>query len=95
MKWTDEDIRMVERFIEIKNRGYYCDGAQLTEIYNRVLEKNVNVTNCGSCLRQRVGELEAALDRFKKQLALEEEEKKVHPVDEEPKVETKKTKTKK
>lgn len=66
MKWNKEDIEMVEKFIEIRNKGYYCDGAQLTEVYNRVLEKHVNPTNCGSCLRQRVNELADALERFKR-----------------------------
>lgn len=66
MKWNKEDIELVEKFIEIRNKGYYCDGAQLTEVYNRVLEKHVNVTNCGSCLRQRVNELAEALERFKR-----------------------------
>ena len=66
MKWNKEDIEKVEKFIEIRNKGYYCDGAQLTEVYNRVLEKHVNPTNCGSCLRQRVNELAEALERFKK-----------------------------
>lgn len=66
MKWNNEDIKMVEKFIEIKNKGYYVDGKQLTEVYNRVLEKNANVTNCGSCLRQRTQELENALNQFKK-----------------------------
>ena len=65
MKFTKEDIELIEKFIQIKNKGYYCDGAQLTEVYNRVLEKNVNITNCGSCLRQRVQELEQALNHFK------------------------------
>ena len=65
MKFTQEDIELIEKFIEIKNKGYYCDGKQLTEVYNRVLEKNVNITNCGSCLRGRVQELENALNSFK------------------------------
>ena len=65
MKWTSDDIKMVEKFIEIKNRGLYCDGGQLTEVYNRVLDKRANPTNCGSCIRQRINELEAALNRFK------------------------------
>lgn len=65
MNWTKEDIDKVEKFIEIKNKGYYCDGTQLTEVYNRVLGKNVNVTNCGSCLRGRISELEASLNHFK------------------------------
>lgn len=65
MNWNQEDIKLVEKFIEIKNKGYYCDGTQLTQVYNRVLGKNVNVTNCGTCLRGRVSELEAALNQFK------------------------------
>ena len=65
MKWTSDDVRMAEKFIEIKNRGLYCDGGQLTEVYNRVLDRKVNPTNCGSCIRQRINELEAALNRFK------------------------------
>lgn len=70
MKWTNDDVTMVEKFIEIKNKGYYCDGGQLTEVYNRVLEKNVPTTNCGSCMRARISELERALNQFKKQMEL-------------------------
>lgn len=65
MKFTKEDIELIEKAIEIRNKGYYMDGGQLTTVYNRVLEKNVNVTNCGSCLRGRITELEDALKRFK------------------------------
>ena len=64
--WTDDDILLVEKFIEIKNRGYYVSGEQLTEAYNRILHKNVNITNCGSCLRGRVQELENALRAYRK-----------------------------
>lgn len=63
--FTDEDIKLVERLIEIKNRGYYADGKQVTEVYNRVLNKKATPTNCGSCIRQRVSELEGALNNFK------------------------------
>ena len=66
MNWTSDDVRMVEKFIEIKNKGYYCDGTQLTQVYNRVLDKRVAPTNCGSCIRGRINELEDALNRFKK-----------------------------
>ena len=70
MKWANEDVALVEKFIDIKNKGYYCDGTQLTEIYNRVLEKHVTPTNCGSCIRQRINELEGALQQFKKSIEL-------------------------
>lgn len=75
MKWNDEDVKLIEKFIEIKNRGFYCDGGQLTEVYNRVLEKNVPPTNCGSCMRARISELETALNNFKKTLEVKEEPK--------------------
>lgn len=75
MKFSKEDIELIEKFIEIKNKGFYADGKQLTEVYNRVLERNVNVTNCGSCLRGRVQELENALRAYRKsQEALKTEE---------------------
>ena len=64
--FTKEDIELVEKFIDIKNRGMYCDAAQLTNAYNRILHKSVNTTSCGSCLRQRTQELEDALNRFKR-----------------------------
>jgi hypothetical protein len=73
MKWTNDDVIMVEKFIDIKNKGFYCDGKQLTEVYNRVLEKNAPPTNCGSCMRARITELETALNQFKKTLEVKEE----------------------
>lgn len=66
MKINKEDIELIEKFIDIRNRGFYVDGTQLTEVYNRVLEKHVTPTSCGACLRQRVNELAEALERFKK-----------------------------
>jgi hypothetical protein len=75
INWTDDDIKTVEKFIEIKNKGYYVDGKQLTDIYNRLLGKHVNPTNCGSCLRQRTNELEGALNHAR-ELERQAEEKK-------------------
>ena len=71
MKFTEDDIKLIEKFIVIKNKGLYANGAELTALYNRVLEKNVSITNCGSCLRQRTQELENALRHFKEKMALE------------------------
>lgn len=64
---TEEDIKLIEKFIEIRNRGYYADGGQVTDVYNRVLNKNLRPSNCGSCIRQRINELEAALKAYKAQ----------------------------
>ena len=65
IEWSEYDIMMVEKFIDIKNKGYYADGKQVTEYYNKLLNKHVTPTNCGSCIRQRVGELENALNHAK------------------------------
>lgn len=77
MKFTKEDIELIEKFIEIKRKGFYADGGQVTQVYNRVLEKSVNPTNCGSCIRGRVQELEDALNNFKR-LAKEQEEAEIN-----------------
>lgn len=69
--FTNDDVLLVEKLIEIKNKGYYCDGGQLTQVYNRVLKKNAPVTNCGSCMRARICELEGALNNFKEKMANE------------------------
>lgn len=79
MKFTDEDVKLIEKFIEIRNRGYYADSAQLTEVYNRVLEKSAPPTNCGSCMRTRISELETALNQFKKTLEVNEEKQPKKP----------------
>lgn len=92
--WTSEDVKLVEKFIEIKNKGYYVSGEELTSAYNRILGKNVNVTNCGSCLRHRVGELEDALNRFKK-LSEEQTKQEPTPMKEEENKEPKSKKNKK
>ena len=67
--FTTDDIQFIEKAIEIKNKGWYIDGGQLTEVYNRVLNKRANPTSCGSCIRQRICELETALNSFKKKMA--------------------------
>lgn len=79
MIFTEEDKTLVRKFISIKNRGLYVDSMQLTEAYNRILEKNVRNTTCGSCMRARVTELENALKQWEKeeikaQEALKEEQ---------------------
>lgn len=71
MTITSEDVKLIEKFIKIKNSGYYCNGGEVTAVYNRVLGKNVQSTNCSSCIRQRIGELENALNRFKKQMEVD------------------------
>lgn len=64
---SKEDAQMIRKFEEILSKGYYANGGEVTELYNRVLEKRVASTNCGSCLKIRIQELVAALNKFEEQ----------------------------
>lgn len=86
MNWTSDDIKLVEKFVQIKNKGLYASGAEVTAVYNRCLGKNLASTNCSSCVRARIQELENALNRFKKELEVnntsEEKEEPTEPLNE-------------
>lgn len=56
-----EDREKIEKFVEAKNRNYRVSSSEVTDTYNRVLNKNVRNTGCSSCLRQRISELERKL----------------------------------
>lgn len=73
MKFTDENVKKIRQFVDIKNRGYYANGTEVTNVYNEVLEKNVPPTNCGSCIRARISELEGALASFERMLKKQQE----------------------
>ena len=73
MKFSADDIKMIRKFEEIKNRGLYCDSGQLNDVYNRVLETNAKPTSCGSCMRGRIQQLVDALNRFEEICKRQEE----------------------
>lgn len=80
---NEEDREKIRKFESIRQRGMYASGQEVTELYNRVLNKRLPSTNCGSCIRQRVQEMVAALNKEEEQerkaaeaaKALEEENK--------------------
>ena len=90
---SEEDRLKIRKFEEIKNKGMYASGVDVTEVYNRVLNKRLPSTNCSSCIRQRVQEMVTALNREEEQERKAEEEFK--KLEEENKPETKVTKKKK
>ena len=75
MIFTEENKTAVRKFIQIRNRGYYCSGEQVTKVYNEVFGQNKPNTNCSSCLRQRISELEKALRQWEEQEAKEAQKK--------------------
>ena len=60
---NEEDVKFIKKAIEISNKGYYMSGGLLTQVYNRVFDKNLPSTNCSSCIRHRISELARALKR--------------------------------
>lgn len=90
---SEEDRLKIRKFEEIKNRGMYASGVEVTEVYNRVLNKRLPSTNCGSCIRQRVQEMVNFLNKEEEQERKAEEELK--KLEETNKPETKITKKKK
>lgn len=72
MRYIEEaDKTLIKKFDEIRQKGYYVNSNQVTSLYNKILEKNVNNTTCGSCLRGRIQELVNALKRQEEQEAKE------------------------
>lgn len=69
-KMTSEDYELIRKFEKIRNKGLFADGRQVTEVYNRVLGKNLQPTNCSSCISHRIGELVQAANRFEQQMEL-------------------------
>ena len=67
MEITKADQEAIEKFSDILNRGRYAVSQEVTEVYNRVLNKAVRNTNCSSCIRQRVFALKEALELWKRE----------------------------
>lgn len=91
MRINSEDLNLIRKFEDIMQRGYYASGQEVASLYNRVLEKHVNPTNCGACIRRQIQELVEAANRFERMVALEEQKKQ----EETPVEENKKPKAKK
>lgn len=73
MNISKEDRELIRKFEQIMNKGHYVQSQQLTDAYNRILDKHVHNTTCGSCLRQRTKELIDALNNVERREAREQE----------------------
>lgn len=74
--WNSEDIIMMQKLIQIANRGYRINGSEITELYNRIFNKQLRPTNCGSCISQRYKELKISYNLFQEELKKQEEKAK-------------------
>ena len=67
MTISSEDIELADKFYNILNTGYYCDSNSVTTLYNKLTGKNVNNTNCSTCIRHRVLEIHNIVERLKEE----------------------------
>lgn len=74
--WNSEDIIMMQKFIQIASRGSRINGTEVTELYNRIFNKQLRPTNCGSCISQRYKELKISYNLFNEELKKQEEKAK-------------------
>lgn len=62
---TQEDIKHIENMHNARQKGLYYDTSIVTRIYNKLLSKNENPTNCGTCIRRRTDAIWSEYNRIK------------------------------
>lgn len=73
-RFTEEIVKNIKTWVEYMNSGHYGNSRDIVNTYNIVfngIKKPQNYTNCGSCLRRCVIEMNTAYEKFVK----EQEEK--------------------
>ena len=70
---SSEDAKFIEFAYSLINSAKYPSFTKVTEVYNRVYNKQLSSTSCGACIRQRILELKATLDKINAEILKEEE----------------------
>lgn len=73
---NDEQLAQIKKIKDAIKRGYYVRSTDVTPLYNKVFNKNLNNTNCASCLKMRSHELVKVYDEYVAYIIAEEERKK-------------------
>lgn len=72
---SSEDAEFIEFAYKLCNSAKYPSFTKVTEVYNRVYNKQLSSTSCGSCIRQRILELKSTLDKLNEEILKEKDEK--------------------
>lgn len=59
-----EDREFILFAFGLLNKARYASFDEITNVYNRVFGTNLKVTNCATCIRQRVLDLKKELDKI-------------------------------
>ena len=76
---SSEDAEFIDFADKLINSAKYPSFTKVTEVYNRVYNKQLSSTSCGSCIRQRILELKNTLDKLNEEILKEKEEKEIIP----------------
>ena len=86
---SSEDAEFIEFAFSLVNSAKFPSFTKVTEVYNRVYNKQLSSTSCGSCIRQRILELKNTLDKLNEEILKEKEEKEIIPSNTENKINNK------
>ena len=70
---SSEDTEFIEFAYSLINSAKFPSFTKVTEVYNRVFNKQLSSTSCGACIRQRILELKATLDKINAEILKEKE----------------------
>lgn len=70
---SSEDAEFIEFAYKLCNSAKYPSFTKVTEVYNKVFKKQLSSTSCGACIRQRILELKATLDKINAEILKETE----------------------
>lgn len=73
IKISSEDAEFIEFAFSLVNSAKFPSFTKTTEVYNRVFNKQLSSTSCGACIRQRILELKATLDKLNEEILKEKE----------------------
>ena len=70
---SSEDAEFIEFAFSLINSAKFPSFTKVTEVYNRVFNKQLSSTSCAQCIRQRVLELKNTLDKLNEEILKEKE----------------------
>ena len=76
---SSEDAEFIEFAFSLINSAKFPSFTKVTEVYNRVYNKQLSSTSCAQCIRQRILELKNTLDKLNEEILKEKEEKEIIP----------------
>ena len=74
---SSEDAEFIEFAYSLINSAKYPSFTKVTEVYNKVYNKQLSSTSCSQCVRQRILELKNTLDKLNEEILKEKEEEEI------------------